>query len=307
MHHDEGGGSTEFDGEVAIGNAVERILGDRLEAQEFRGVFAVDRVGRAGERGGSEGRRVDAVTEVKETRTVALEHLDVGEHVVAEGHGLGNLHVREARHDDAVVLLGLRNEHFLEVFDALDDFIDFAAEVEADVGGNLVVAGASGVKALAGVADEGGKTGFNVEMNVLELELPLELAGLNLFADLSHAALDVFEVFCGNHADLFEHGCVSNGTININERHALVEVNARGVAKNKSVNRFREAAGPGLLFGMQGIVGIVLSLAHETASSWGEEKESRDFKGRHSRLLGNLLPSALLSYNADSSGRSAAR
>ena len=73
---------------------------------------------------------------------------------MAEGHGLGNLHVREARHDDVVVLLGLRNEHFLEVFDAIDDFIDFAAKVEADVGGNLVVAGAPGVKALAGVADE---------------------------------------------------------------------------------------------------------------------------------------------------------
>ena len=90
-------------------------------------------------------------------------------------------------------------------------------------------------------------------MDVLKLELPLKLAGLNFFADLSHAALDVFEVLGGNHADLFEHGCVSNGTININERHALVEVNARGVAKNKSVNRFREAAGPGLLLGMQGI------------------------------------------------------
>ena len=58
-----------------------------------------------------------------------------------------------------------------------------------------------------------------------------------------------------------------NGAVDINERHAFVEINACRVTEYKGVNGFAEAAGPGLFLGMQGIVEIVLSLAHGLASS----------------------------------------
>ena len=58
-----------------------------------------------------------------------------------------------------------------------------------------------------------------------------------------------------------------NGAVDINERHAFVEINACRITENKGVDGFAKAAGPGLFLGMQGIVGIVLSLAHGLASS----------------------------------------
>ena len=262
VHHDERGGRAEFNGKVAVGNAVERVLGNGFEAEEFGREFAVDRVGRTGKRGRAEGAAVDAVTQVKETFAVAFEHFDVGEHVVAERHGLGDLHVREARHDHVGTGLGLVNKHVLEVFDAMNDFVDFGAQIETDVGRHLVVAGAARVEALAGVADKSSEARFDIEMHVFELKLPLERARQNFRADLVHAAADVFEILGGNHADLLEHRRVRDGAFNVRERHALVEVDTRRVAENEGIDRFGETARPRLLLGVQRVVGVVVFVAH---------------------------------------------
>lgn len=85
------------------------------------------------------------MAKIKHALTVTFEHFDISKHVVAERHGLGNLHVREARHDEAGMLLGLMHHHFLKMFEAFDDHVDFAAQIEANVGGHLVVAGTAGV------------------------------------------------------------------------------------------------------------------------------------------------------------------
>ncbi len=262
MHHDDRSGRAELDGEIAIRDGVERILRNGFKAEQLSGVFAIDRVGRAGKCSGAERARIDAAAQIEEALAVTLEHFRVGEHVVAERYGLGNLHVGKARHDRVPVLAGLRNEHFLQVLDAIDDFVDFAAQVEANVSCNLVVARTARMQALAGVADKRGETRFNVEMHVFEFKLPLERAGKDFFANLRHAAADVLQVLFGDHADLGQHGSVSERTFDVDERHALVEVNARGIAKNESIDGFGEAARPGLFLGMQGVVGVVLRLAH---------------------------------------------
>ena len=72
--------------------------------------------------------------------------------------------------------------------------VDLAAQPQAHVGRDLVVARAAGVQALAGVADERGQARLDVEVHVLEVELPLELAALDLRRDLRQAALDRGEV-----------------------------------------------------------------------------------------------------------------
>jgi hypothetical protein len=70
------------------------------------------------------------------------------------------------------------------------DQVDLAAQPQAHVGGHLVVAAAAGVQALAGVAHQLRQAGLDVQVHVLQVELPVELAGLDLGADLGHAALD---------------------------------------------------------------------------------------------------------------------
>ena len=283
MHHQNGGGRTEFDGEVAVRNGVERILGNSFEAEQACGVLAVDRIGRAGQSGGTKRAAVDATTKVKHALTITLKHFDISQHVVTEGHGLGDLHVGEARHDEAGVLLGLMHHDFLKVFEAGDDHVDFAAQIQTDVGGHLVVAGATGVQTLAGVADESRQTSLNIEMHVFELKLPFEGAGGDFLTDLSHAATDVGEVLFGDHANLGEHGRMSQRAVDVSHGHALVKVDAGRIAKHKSVHGFREAAGPGLLLGMQRIVGVVVFLRH--CLSLFSYKKRRESPTRHCTVL----------------------
>ena len=63
--------------------------------------------------------------------------------------------------------------------------VDLVAQPQAHVGGDLVVARAAGVQALAGVAGELHQPGLDVEVHVLELDAPLEGAALDLGDDRS--------------------------------------------------------------------------------------------------------------------------
>jgi hypothetical protein len=56
------------------------------------------------------------------------------------------------------------------------DHIDLVAQPQAHVGGDLVVARAAGVQALAGIAQQLGQAGLDVQVHVLQVELPLEAA-----------------------------------------------------------------------------------------------------------------------------------
>jgi hypothetical protein len=60
------------------------------------------------------------------------------------------------------------------------DQVDLVAQPQPHVGGDLVVARAAGVQPLAGVADQLGQAGLDVQVHVLQVELPVEAAGLDL-------------------------------------------------------------------------------------------------------------------------------
>ncbi len=114
--------------------------------------------------------------------------------MVAEGDRLRDLQVREARHDRVGVRLGEVDQRAAQRGQSGDQRVDLAAQPQADVGGHLVVARAPGVQPLAGVADQRGEPLLDVEVDVLEVARPRELAALDLAADDCHAALDRREV-----------------------------------------------------------------------------------------------------------------
>ena len=120
-------------------------------------------------------------------------------------------------------------------------------------------------------------------MHVFELKLPFEGAGGDFLTDLSHAATDVGEVLFGDHANLGEHGRMSQRAVDVGHGHALVKVNAGRIAKHKSVHGFREAAGPGLLLGMHRIIGVVVFLRH--CLSLFSDKKRRESPTRHCTVL----------------------
>ncbi len=132
----------------------------------------------------------------------------------------------------------------------------FAAQPQPDVGGDLVVARAPGVKALAGVADEVGQPLLDVQVHVLEVEAPLERSLLDLAADLSQSALDVGEVGRRDDAGPREHRGVGERPFDVGERETAVEPDRRGVAQHEIGHRFVESTRPGTAFRSQWIRGL---------------------------------------------------
>ena len=114
---------------------------------------------------------------------VAREHLDVGEQVVRERHRLRDLQVGEAGQDGLGVRRGDLDQRALQLGEQGGDQVDLVAQPEAHVGRDLVVARAAGVQALAGIADELDQARLDVQVHVLEVDLPVELAALDLLAD----------------------------------------------------------------------------------------------------------------------------
>ncbi len=152
--------------------------------------LAVERVAGAGQRRGAQRQAVDALAHVGHALGVAREHLHVGQHVVAEAHRLRHLQVGEAGHDHVGVLLGEVQQRLLQVGQQLGDQVDLAAQPQPHVGGDLVVAAAAGVQALAGIAHQLGQARLDVQVHVFEVELPVEGAGFDLAAICAMPALD---------------------------------------------------------------------------------------------------------------------
>ncbi|MCY1421274.1 hypothetical protein D9M71_369240 [compost metagenome] len=247
MHHRQGRGGAEFDGEVAVGNAVQRVAGDRFEAQQFTGDRPVDGVGGAGQRGAAQRHAVGALAAVDQALVVAAEHFEPGQQVVAEGDRLGGLQVGEAGHDGVGFALGLLQQALLQAGDFGEDDVDLVAQPQADVGGHLVVARTAGVQLLAGDADAVGQACLDVHVHVFQVDAPVEAAGLDFALDLLQAVDDGVALGVGQHADLGQHGGMGDGAHDVVAVEALVEVDGGGETGDESVDGFAEAAAPGLV------------------------------------------------------------
>ena len=146
-----------FQDEVAVGHRVEGVRRWPGEAELGGGHVAVDWKGCAGKRGGAERRLVQPRPRVGEAAAVALEHLDVGEQVMAEGHRLGDLQMGEAGHDGGGGGERPLGERLLKTGERRVDVVDGVAHPQAQVGGDLVVAGAGGVQPSGGRPDQLGR------------------------------------------------------------------------------------------------------------------------------------------------------
>ena len=205
---------------------------------------AVDRVRRAGERGGAQRQHVDPFAAVGQTRRVACQHRVVRHQVVAERDRLRDLQVREARHDRVGVRFGEVEQRPPQRRERRRDLVDGAAQPQAHVGGDLVVARAAGVQSLAGIADQRRQALLDVEVDILEVARPDEHAARDLVADLRHAALDVGQVLRAEDAAGGQHARMGERSGDVGFGQALVEVDRRGEALDAFRHRFRKTAGP---------------------------------------------------------------
>ena len=176
--------------------------------------------------------------------------------MMAEGHRLRDLEVGEPGHHRRRVAPGQSDQRRLHALQQRHHAIEFAAQPEADVGGDLVVARSSRVQPLAGIPHEIGQAFLDVQVNVLEFQVPLEAALFDLAADPGEPALDVGEVGCTDDAGAGQHGGVRQRALDVGEGEAPVEADRGGVAEHEIGHRFVESTRPGTAFRGQWIRGL---------------------------------------------------
>jgi hypothetical protein len=101
--------------------------------------FAVNRVGRPSQRGSAERQAVGALAGIVKALGITAEHFKIGQHVVAEGDWLCNLQVGEAGHRGGGFLFGQIDQCTAEDLDQFQNVVNRIAQVEADIGGDLVI------------------------------------------------------------------------------------------------------------------------------------------------------------------------
>ncbi len=93
---------------------------------------------------------------------------------MAERHGLRGLQMGEAGHDGAGMLQCPLHQRVLERGECGIQLVDDVADIEAEIGRDLVVARARGVQAPGGRPDQFAKPALDVHMDVFERALEIE-------------------------------------------------------------------------------------------------------------------------------------
>ena len=132
--------------------------------------------------------------------------------------------------------------------------VDRAAQPQAHVGGDLVVARAAGVQALAGVADERGQPPLDVEVDVLVVERPGERAGARSRRGSAPGRARCRPGPAPRRMPVRrEHARVGERAVDVGVGQAAVEADRRGVALDEVGDRLGEAAGPSAGGGAAGV------------------------------------------------------
>ena len=144
--------------------------------------------------------------------------------MVPKSDRLGSLQVGKAGHDGVRFALGQVHQSGLQTGDLAQDGIDGIPQIETDVGGHLIVTGASGVQLLAGNADALGQSCFNIHVHVFQFHRPGELAVANFLANGLQAVDDLGFFFRSKHPYLRQHGGMGDGAIDVLLSHLLVKI-----------------------------------------------------------------------------------
>ena len=94
--------------------------------------------------------------------------------MVAEGYGLRRLQMGKARHHSRSMFERAGHQRVLKRGERGVRLVDGVADIEAEIGRDLVVARAGGVQPARGGPDQLGKPALDIHVNVLERTLEIE-------------------------------------------------------------------------------------------------------------------------------------
>ena len=208
MHHQNGQRGEQLYAVVAVGYAVERVVGQARKAELLTDEVAVDRIGGGSERARAERHLVHTLVAVLETGDVALQHIGICHHIMCERRRLRTLKMRIARHDSVQILAALLGERLHEAEDQLDDLLDLLLDIQTHIERDLIVSRTAGMQALAGIADALGEQLLDVHMNVLIIERELYVAFLDILENALEALNDLLGLVLLDDALPAQHGRV---------------------------------------------------------------------------------------------------
>ena len=206
VHHANRSGRKIIEDEIAVAHAVQTVLRDGGEIEQFRDALAVKRIRRRGERTGAERHDVCGIKCVLKPLAVAQEHLNICHHIVRERDRLRSLQMRIAGHNRIQVGLCKIQQCFNQLVEQGAGFFACFTRVHARIKHALVIAAASGMQTLARLANPFGENGFNIHMNVFRLGGPLNLARLRVSKNAFKSLDDFRRVLLRNDVLLAEHG-----------------------------------------------------------------------------------------------------
>src|SRR5688500_11692776 len=110
---------------------------------------------------------------------------------MGQGDRLGPLQMSVTRQKIVDMILGLVDEAALDLEQGSDGLKKMIPGVEPQIGGDLVVAGAGGMKLAAGRPDPLGELGLDVEMDVFLGHIPTESPAADVAVDRLEAGDDL--------------------------------------------------------------------------------------------------------------------
>ena len=244
MDHPERDGREDLDHEVAVRDRVERVRGDAVEAELRCGRLAVERVARSREGAGPQRRDVEPPPRVGKPATVALGHLDVGEEMVREQDGLGGLDVRRAGQDRVAVAFGQADQRALERDERGVEPVDRAAQPQAQVRGDLVVPRAAGVELAGHRPDPLGQGHLEVQVDVLELGVPLDGARRDVLGEGVQALDQRRQLVLGDEPGASEPADVRDGARQVVRRELAIHLDRSRERGDALVARLAEPSAP---------------------------------------------------------------
>ena len=169
--------------EITVGNRIERV-GDHARKAKFGSRhLAIERIARTGKRGSTKRAVVGGIKGGLQARKVAREHPGIRQQMMREQHGLSVLHMRVARQNHLVVLLGRIHQHMAQLKIGLHELLGQRLDAQARIGRHLVVARTPSMQALASLADATRQLALDGHMNVLVVDVEGEVAGIDILFD----------------------------------------------------------------------------------------------------------------------------
>ena len=205
MHRHDGAGVMQIEQEITVGNRIERVGNHARKAKFGSRHLAIERIARTGKRGSTQRAVVGGIKGGLQARKVAREHPGVRQQMMRQQHGLSMLHVRIARQNHLLVLLGRIHQYMTQLKIGLHELLGQCLDAQARVGRHLVVARTSGMQALASLADATRQLALDRHMDILVVDIEAEVAVIDILLDSGQAlgnrllVLDTDDALGGQH------------------------------------------------------------------------------------------------------------